>query len=149
MHEVLSRDLYRGIITWNKSRKRDTLGQHRATVRRPIGSTSRRRNSGSCRSRCGRPHTPCSSGRACSTKKIPTASGGSIATRTPNTCFRASVAAKGTALSRPLQPNELSCTYFKGAARRSAVLLSADDHGLPDALEHVAAAPKLFPMSPE
>ena len=33
MHEVLFRDLYRGIVTWNRSRKRNTWGAHEQTAR--------------------------------------------------------------------------------------------------------------------
>ena len=36
VREVLFRDLYRGVITWNKSRKRNTWGQHQQTDR-PVG----------------------------------------------------------------------------------------------------------------
>src|SRR5690554_4521606 len=33
VHEVLFRELYRGVIVWNRTRKRDGWGQHRQTAR--------------------------------------------------------------------------------------------------------------------
>jgi DNA invertase Pin-like site-specific DNA recombinase len=36
VREVLFRDLYRGLVTWNRTRKRDQWGQHRQTAR-PAG----------------------------------------------------------------------------------------------------------------
>ncbi len=33
VHEVLYRETYRGVVVWNKSRKRDAWGQHRQTAR--------------------------------------------------------------------------------------------------------------------
>lgn len=33
VHEALHRELYRGVIVWNKSKKRDAWGQHRAKAR--------------------------------------------------------------------------------------------------------------------
>jgi site-specific DNA recombinase len=36
VHEILFRDIYRGIITWNRSRKRNQWGQHHQTAR-PAG----------------------------------------------------------------------------------------------------------------
>ena len=33
VHEILFRDLYRGVITWNKTKKRNTWGEHKQSMR--------------------------------------------------------------------------------------------------------------------
>ena len=35
VHDILFRDVYRGVITWNKTRKRNQDGQHQQTARPP------------------------------------------------------------------------------------------------------------------